>query len=250
MTSLPGTALVGHCGIVMVTGTDTGVGKTVVTAALAAVTTARGIATTVVKVAQTGVLPHEPGDIDEIRRLSGVTDVREFARFPAALSPEAAARHAGQTPVNLAASGKQLMELAAERLVIVEGAGGLLVRYDSTGATLADLAVSVHSSILVVASAALGTLNHTALTLEAIRRRDLPLWGVIIGSWPQEPDDVSLSNIADLETISGLPLRGVLPAGCAALDRTTFAVVARNGLTPELGGTFDSVRWRTSLHRS
>lgn len=71
------------------TGTGTGVGKTIVTAALAALAAGRGDAVAVVKPAQTGALPGEPGDIDVIRRLTRVTDTHELARFPAALSPEA-----------------------------------------------------------------------------------------------------------------------------------------------------------------
>ncbi|MFB9840307.1 AAA family ATPase, partial [Actinoallomurus acaciae] len=76
--------------VLVVTGTDTGVGKTVTTAAVAALARARGSSVAVVKPAQTGVRPDMPGDLDEVRRLAGITDLHEFARYAAALAPAAA----------------------------------------------------------------------------------------------------------------------------------------------------------------
>src|SRR5439155_2544445 len=102
-----------------------GVGKTVVTAALAALAHARGQRVAVVKPAQTGVAPGEPGDLGEVRRLAGIGDTHEFARFPGPLSPEAAARAAGRPPADLGQATERMRELAATRdLVLVEGAGG------------------------------------------------------------------------------------------------------------------------------
>jgi dethiobiotin synthetase len=86
----------------------------------------------VVKPVQTGVLPGEPGDLDEVQRLAGLCDTHEFARFPGPLSPEAAARAAGRPPLDLHAAARQVRDLTASAdLVLVEGAGGLLVRYDT-----------------------------------------------------------------------------------------------------------------------
>ena len=91
--------------VLIVTGTGTGVGKTVVTAAVAGLARARGDEVAVVKPGQTGVAGGAPGsDLDEVRRLSGVTDLHELARFPGALSPEAAARAAGLPPLDLRAA--------------------------------------------------------------------------------------------------------------------------------------------------
>ncbi len=96
---------------------------------------------------------------------------------------------AGVPPVDLQTSAVRLRDLAADRdLVLVEGAGGLLVRYDEEGATIADLAHALAAAVLVVVDPALGTLNHTALTLEAMAHRGLSLAGVVIGAWPAEPD--------------------------------------------------------------
>ncbi|MGK3768287.1 ATP-dependent dethiobiotin synthetase BioD, partial [Enterococcus faecium] len=88
----------------------------------------------------------------------------------------------------------------------MEGAGGLLVRYDDDGATIADWASALDAPVLVVVAPALGTLNHTALTLEAIAHRGLGLAGVVIGSWPDDPDLACRSNIRDLETLAARPL--------------------------------------------
>src|SRR3954452_4805944 len=209
--------------VLVVTGTGTGVGKTVVTAAVAALAAARGSRVAVVKPAQTGVGPHDPGDLDDVRRLAGVTDLHEHHRLPHPLSPAAAARRAGLAPPDLAASAARVRGLADARdLVVVEGAGGLLVRYDDDGATIADLARDARASVLVVVAPALATLNHTALTLEAMANGGLPLPGVVIGAWPREPDLACRSNVRDLETLAARPLAGALPAGAGSLPAAPF----------------------------
>ncbi|MFB9253078.1 dethiobiotin synthase [Sphaerisporangium melleum] len=234
--------------VLVITGTDTGVGKTVVTAAVAALALARGASVAVVKPAQTGVAAGEPGDLDEVIRLSGVTTTFELGRFPDPLSPAAAARAAGLPPVSLRSAAERVAELAgSHRLVLVEGAGGLLVRFDEDGATIADLARALGAPVLVVARAGLGTLNHTALTLEALAGRGLEPAGVVIGSWPGEPGLAERSNVVDLETLAARPLAGALPEGAGALGREAFAEAAHDGLGPLLGGGFDPSRFRATL---
>ncbi|MGW5266473.1 dethiobiotin synthase [Microbispora sp. NPDC004025] len=234
--------------VLIVTGTDTGVGKTVVTAALAVLAGERGATVAVVKPAQTGVAAGEPGDLDEVIRLSGVTTTFEMTRYPDPLSPAAAARARGLPPVSLTSAAARIEELAeSHRLVLVEGTGGLLVRYDEEGGTLADLARRLHAPVLVVARAALGTLNHTALTLEAMAGRGLDLAGVVIGSWPADPGVAERSNVADLEMLAARPLSGALPEGAGALGREAFARAARAGLAPALGGMFDPAGFRSTL---
>jgi dethiobiotin synthetase len=233
-------------GILFVTGTGTGIGKTITTAALAALAATAGQRVAVVKLAQTGVYDG-PGsdvpDLETITRLSGVTDAHELARFPDPLSPEAAARVSGLPPVDFAAARAFIAGLSATRdLVLVEGAGGLLVRYDSAGATIADLATALSEQgldprALIVTAAGLGTLNHTALTLEAAAARKLDVAGVVVGSWPRDPDLAARENLADLEVAAGGPLAGLLPEGAGALDRRAFLAVATAGLTASLGGT-------------
>lgn len=223
--------------VLFVTGTGTGVGKTVVTAAVAALAMDRGARVAVVKPAQTGVLDGEAGDLAEVARLAGVTDAHELMRYPDPLSPAAAARVAQREPLDPARLYDLVLGLDHD-LVLVEGAGGLLVRFDEDGTTLADLARGLKAQVLVVTAAGLGTLNHTALTLEAMAHRGLELSGLVIGSWPAEPDLAERCNLRDLEMLAARPLLGALAAGAAgALD---FLSVARDGLGPQLGGTFDA----------
>jgi len=234
--------------VLIITGTGTEVGKTVVTAAVAALARARGSSVAVVKPAQTGLEPGEPGDLAEVRRLSGVTDLHEPARYPDPLSPEAAARRSGVDPLDRDEVAGLVADLATSRdLVLVEGAGGLLVRYGPDGWTLADLARALDAPALVVVTAGLGTLNHTALTLEVMAGRGLRPAGVVIGSWPGRPDLAERCNIADLETLAGEPLGGAIPRGAAA--HPDFLGLARAGLAPRYGGVFDAADFRNGVEQ-
>lgn len=226
----------------VITGTGTGVGKTIVTAALASVAAQAGRRVAVVKPVQTGLQPGEPGDAAEVARLSGVGACHELVRFPDPLSPEAAARVSGLPPADLDGITHWLStNVGDEELVLVEGAGGLLVRFDHAGWTIADLAARLRASVVVVADPALGTLNHTALTLAALAARRLSLAGVVLGSWPAEPDLACRTNLTDLPTVIGGPLAGALPAGAATLTRAEFAAAAEAGLAPSLGGRFNGI---------
>jgi dethiobiotin synthetase len=103
--------------------------------------------------------------------------------------------------------------------------------------------------VVVVAHPALGTLNHTALTLEALAHRGLRLAGVVLGSWPDDPDLACRCNIRDLETLAARPLAGALRAGAGGLDPAEFLLAARAGLAPEFGGGFDAADFRTRWGR-
>ncbi|NHA68556.1 ATP-dependent dethiobiotin synthetase BioD [Phycicoccus sp. CMS6Z-2] len=219
--------------VVLVTGTGTGVGKTVVTAALAALVRGRGSSVAVVKPTQTGVVDDEPGDVDEVRRLVGDDlPVHELVRLKDPLSPEAAARRDGTQLPPVALHAKRIGEIATGHdVTLVEGAGGLLVRLDARGGTLADLGTAlrykgVSCGVVLVASAGLGVLSTAALTAEALRARSLPLLGVVVGSWPQDPDLAETENLHDLPRVTGAPLWGRVPegAGTLAADAFTAAV--------------------------
>ncbi|WAL67285.1 dethiobiotin synthase [Amycolatopsis cynarae] len=230
--------------ILVVTGTGTGVGKTAVTAAIAALGRASGRRVAVLKPAQTGVAPGEPGDLAEVVRLAGEVTTRELRRYPDPLSPEAAARRSGIPVVGPAEIAAAATELGtAHDLVLVEGAGGLLVRFGPDGSTLADAAWALGAAVLVVAEAGLGTLNATALTAEVATARGLHVPGVVIGSWPAEPDLAMLCNVVDLPVAAGAPLLGALPAGIGGQDRAGFLARARAGLSPWFGGEFDPERF-------
>lgn len=223
--------------VLVVTGTGTGVGKTVATAALAAVAVRSGRSVAVLKPAQTGVADGEPGDAAEAARLAGEVTACELARYPDPLAPATAARRAGLPPVRPPEVAKAAWDLAAGHdVVLVEGAGGLLVHLDDAGGTLADAARLLAAPVLVVAAAGLGTLNATALTAEALRARGLICRGVLLGSWPAQPDLAARCNLTDLPAAAGTPLLGALPEGAAALPPEDFRTRAADWLSPALGG--------------
>jgi len=226
--------------ILVVTGTGTEVGKTIATAAVASAAVGQGRRVAVVKPAQTGLLPGEPGDVDEVQRLVPAVDIAELYRYPDPLAPNTAARRSGLPAPDLCVVVQRVRQLATTHdLVLVEGAGGLLVGLDAAGHTLADLALQLGDvSVLVVAAAALGTLNATALTAEALAVRGLRCAGVVIGSWPATPDLAERCNIEDLPPAAGAPLLGCLPERSRDLSPTAFAVMAQRWLHPDLGGTW------------
>ncbi|MFE4963010.1 dethiobiotin synthase [Streptomyces sp. NPDC056660] len=231
--------------ILMITGTGTEVGKTVTTAAVAAAALAAGRSVAVLKAAQTGVRPDERGDADEVARLAGPVTTAELARFPEPLAPGTAARRAGMAPVRPHEVAEAAAKLATEHeLVLVEGAGGLLVRFDAAGGTLADAARLLNAPVLVVASAGLGTLNTTELTARELRARELQLLGVVIGSWPESPDLASRCNVVDLPEVAGAPLLGALPAGAGALAPADFRAAAPSWLSARLDGSWDAEAFR------
>jgi dethiobiotin synthase len=209
--------------VLVVTGTGTGVGKTVATAALALHS---GPSTIVVKPVQTGIIGTEPTDVDEVQRLSGCAVV-QFTALDDPLAPDTAARLRGLSIPPVSDYVRRIQELSDEHeTVIVEGAGGVLVRLDTEGGTLLDLAAelaeSASVSVVVVASAGLGTLNHTELTVQSLRTRGLEPAGLIIGAWPLEPDLAEQCNAHDLARVTGLPLIATIPAGVGAFDQATF----------------------------
>ncbi|MET9563004.1 dethiobiotin synthase [Streptomyces tauricus] len=234
--------------VLVITGTGTEVGKTVTTAAVAAAAVAAGRSVAVLKPAQTGVLPGGAGDAEEVARLAGAVTAVELARYPEPLAPATAARRAGLAPVRPEQVAEAAAKLATEHdLVLVEGAGGLLVRFDDEGGTLADAARLLGASVLVVASAGLGTLNTTELTARELGVRGLDLLGVVVGSWPNDPDLASRCNLGDLPVVAGAPLLGALPEGVGRVPVGDFRVAAEGWLAPLLGGTWDAAAF-TSAH--
>lgn len=207
--------------ILLITGTSTGVGKTVATAALACRAEQLGIDVAVCKPVQTGTAAGDD-DLAEVRRLSGVESVVGSWRYPEPLGPVAAAqRSALALPSRVELDVLVRAVDRARRLTLVEGAGGLLVELGSDGTTLRDMAVDLHAPVVVVVSAELGTLNHTALTLEALAAQDVSCAGLIIGAWPANPGGAEESNLQALSRLA--PLRAVLPTGAAALAAREFA---------------------------
>ncbi|WP_243729242.1 dethiobiotin synthase [Nesterenkonia sphaerica] len=228
------------------TGTDTDVGKTVVTACLTAAALAEVERVAVYKPAQTGVRPDEPGDVDTVAALLGHPDrltVAEGVRLGPAMAPVDAALEAGGEAAVEALPGlrwhlDRIAALAAEHgMVLVEGAGGLLVQLTADGATIADLALATQAPLAVVTRPDLGTLNHTELTLEAAARRGVRPGPLVIGSWPARPTAVHRSNelrLRELAREHGYAWGGAVPAhlGAAAREDLHRAAAGLTGVVP------------------
>ena len=218
----------------VITGTGTGVGKTITTAALAGCARGQGIDVAVCKPVQTGSGWSGEGDDDlaEVARLSGVTRLVSVARYPEPLAPAAAAGLAGRS---LPLAQEILTAIrAAERpggLTLIEGAGGLLVELAADGVTLRDLAAELDAPVLVVCAAGLGTLNHTALTLEALEHKGLRCAGLVIGSWPDAPGAAETYNRGALARLA--PVRAVLPDGAGTSSPEAFAELGRQSFAPD-----------------
>jgi dethiobiotin synthetase len=191
-----------------VTGTDTGVGKTLAAAALCKAEREAGRMVLYAKPVQTGLHRAEAGDAAFVAAAARVPVV-ECLRFPDPLAPAVAAERVGAvidvdgllTDIAKASDG-------FDRLV-VEGAGGLLVPLWED-VTMADLADRLGAGLVVVTRPTLGTLNHTALTLEAARARALPVDGLVISGWPDDPGVTEETNLERLSDMA--PVLGILPS--------------------------------------
>jgi dethiobiotin synthetase len=219
--------------VVVVTGTDTGVGKTIATAALAV---RAGAGTVVVKPAQTGVAGGEEGDASVVARLSGVP-TQEWTTLADPLAPDTAARLRAVDIPRVSEYAERVRAAAAgNETVVVEGAGGLLVRLDTEGGTLLDLAAALAEThqveVYVVCRAALGTLNHTELTVAALRARGIEPAGLVIGSWPESPDQAESVNRDELPRVTGVPVAAVLPERAGTLRREDFLAAAPTWFLP------------------
>jgi dethiobiotin synthetase len=219
-----------------VTGTDTGVGKTLVTAALARALRARGVDVGVLKPSETGVGPEGPLDARALREAGGVPEpLAQICPQPFALpaAPAVAAAAEGRLVDRAAIREAYEATRRAHELVLVEGAGGLLVPLDD-GTDMAGLASELGLPLLVVARAALGTINHTRLTLEAAGHRDLPVAGVVISHGGGPLSDADARNLGWLREHLGARLVGEIPP-LAAGEPVPDGALDVDGLLGNLG---------------
>lgn len=189
-----------------VTGTDTGVGKTIVAASLLAAMRAAGESPVAHKPVLTGIeqtpvfwppdhlllalaADMEPGDV-----------VSEM--FAPALSPHLAARLEGRTLDGDALVADALAK-GRDATIVVEGIGGLLVPLNET-MLVRDFARALALPLVVAARPGLGTINHTLLTLEAARAAGLQVAAVVLTPWPREPGDLQRSNRETIEALGAV----------------------------------------------
>ncbi|AEQ06533.1 ATP-dependent dethiobiotin synthetase BioD [Corynebacterium pseudotuberculosis 258] len=222
--------------IVAITGTNTDVGKTIATAALALHAASSGLEAIPVKPVQTGETAGN-GDIATVEKLTGVVGI-EFVRYPEPLAPNLAAKRANMQQLDFDALVKKIRELdSPDRLVLVEGAGGLLVRL-ADEVTLADIAVALGAPLVVVTSLGLGSLNLAELTVEAARRRGLHVAGLIGGSLPVQPDLATRLNLEEMSVVTGVPLWACLPEDSGKMSPEIFAEVVSSLNLPDLKSEF------------
>jgi dethiobiotin synthetase len=210
---------------VFVTGTDTEVGKTVVACAIAATLAAKGERVAAFKPAVTGlaetrgVIP----DHELLRRSAGSGQRAEAVspyRFGPAVSPHLAAELAGieVAPGHLVAGAEAAA--AHADVLVVEGVGGLLVPL-TVDYSVRDFAVELGLPVVIAARPGLGTISHTALTVEAARSAGLEVAAVVLTPWPRFPPAIAASNRRTIEAVArvetfGLP-RMEVAAGVGAL---------------------------------
>jgi dethiobiotin synthetase len=192
--------------------------------------------------------PGPESDVDTVVRLAAPATARTLASYSHPLAPAAAARLAGLAAPDLSTVSRAVQELTSGHdLVLIEGAGGLLVPMGPAGDgraecwTVADLAAAVPAPAVVVTRAGLGTLNHTALTLEALARRGVDAL-VVVGEWPAEPQLVHGTNLRDLPGV----LAGVLPERAGVLPPPSFRAGAPAWLAPALHGVLDAAGFRAA----
>lgn len=205
---------------ILIAGTDTGVGKTVVTAALAACLRRRGVNAGVMKPVSSGCVQTDRGlvspDVMLFERALGPLDPPELvnpARYRAPLAPSVAARKEGRT-LDLVSLDAAFEELSRRHeVLLVEGIGGLLVPLEGRF-TVADLALRWKLPLLIVARPGLGTINHTALTILHARARGIPVAGFVFNAaCAGEDAEMTGDNAACVVELCGVPFLGSIPWG-------------------------------------
>jgi len=200
---------------VFVTGTDTGVGKTLVAAALACYLRREGVDVGVMKPAESGVTePSALGPDAALLQWAATTeDAPELVspyRLRPPLAPSLAAQEEGaHIDIERILFAKSALEQRHEFL-IVEGAGGLFVPL-AGGLLIADLVLQLGLPLLVVCRPGLGTINHTLLTVHAARTMGISLAGFVINGMPEHPDAAEASAPHTLASLASADLLGVLP---------------------------------------
>ena len=206
-----------------VTGTDTGVGKSVLTAAIVAALRARGTDVVALKPILTGLEeppdPNWPHDHELLATVAGCRPEQvTLETFGPAVSPHLAAELAGR---ELALDELTAAITAAARpgaALVIEGVGGLLVPL-GPDTSVRDLAREVGLPLVIAARPGLGTINHTLLTLEAARSEGLEVAGVVLTPWPEEPGRIERSNLETIERLGHVEVRtlGQVTSPCPEL---------------------------------
>jgi dethiobiotin synthetase len=190
-----------------VTGTDTGAGKTVLAAAIAAALRAGGVRVAAFKPVVTGLAEPAGSWPADHELLAAATGARPqdvcAATFEAPVSPHLAAELAGEELALDALAAAAHAAAAGAEALVVEGIGGLLVPL-SADHDVRDLAVALDLPLVVAARPGLGTINHSLLTIEAARAAGLDVRAVVLTPWPREPSVMERSNRETIARCGGV----------------------------------------------
>lgn len=195
---------------IFITGTDTDVGKTVITAGLAASLARTGCSVGVFKPIQTGSQNVSP-DLEFVKSVEPNVLTHASYCFEEPVAPMLAANlnNIKIRPDKIAEDYKELAKKCD--YVIVEGAGGLLVPIHENF-SMRNLVKMLDLPLLIVARPNLGTINHSLLTAEAARKENISIAGIVISGYPSDTEDIAVKNAADIiKKLSGERLLGVLP---------------------------------------
>lgn len=237
-----------HKPALFVTGTDTNVGKTIVAAAIADALHRAGVRVGVFKPVASGCAPRESDNCivcEDAQMLGAVVDHRfdhdticPFA-YAERISPYIAARNENR-PVDWSVVQAALDRIQAESdVVVIEGAGGLFVPLDVRTKVI-DLIRQFGVPALCVSRPGLGTINHTVLTVEAMRARRVECVGVVVNRYPPDAGVVEQTNIDEIGRCAGVPVRAVVPE--AYFDG--FRIPA------EIAAAVAPVDWRSLMRRA
>jgi dethiobiotin synthetase len=199
-----------------VTGTDTGVGKTVLAAAMLAALRADGVRVAAFKPVVTGLDEPEPGRPADHELLGAAAGLSPGAvapqTFGPAVSPHLAAELAGTTVDPAAAIAAARAAGASADALVVEGIGGLLVPL-TTSFTIRDFAVALGLPLVIAARPGLGTISHTLLTIEAARAAALDVRAVVLTPWPERPSAMEQSNRETIAAMAEVEVATLAHAG-------------------------------------
>lgn len=210
---------------IFITGTDTGVGKTYVAAGIAAALRRRGNDVGVMKPAETGCVMRGgrlvPRDALRLMKAAGARDALELVnpyRFRKPLAPMAAAGLDGKKiNLNRIINAYQTLSRGHD-FMIVEGAGGIMVPLTGHYSYL-DLAKALGLPVLIIARPGLGTINHTLLTVAALRQRKIAIAGIVINyTEDKKPGLAEKTNPTAIEELSGIRIAGIISYGSSAFD--------------------------------
>lgn len=204
-----------HIKTLFITGTGTETGKTLLAAGIAFMCGENGLNTAVMKPVQTGVKNHFT-DISFIKSL--VPDIYPLSdelacpySFPLTASPHLAAKNEGKT-IDISVIKKayvETLESPSLDVLLIEGAGGVYVPLNEHD-TMLDLIKELGTPVILVTPAGLGMINHTLLSVEALKTRSIKIAGIVVNRMPDPPGIIEEDNVKTVERLSGVPILAVI----------------------------------------